>query len=40
MPPTTPIIDPAHFDVREIPCRIKHGLILKRFEALQPKQRN
>ena len=36
MPPTTPTIDLARFDVREIPCSIKHGLILKRFEALQP----
>jgi uncharacterized protein (DUF2249 family) len=36
MSPTAPIIDPARFDVREMPCKIKHGLILQRFEALLP----
>lgn len=33
---TTETQDPARFDVREIPCSIKHGLIFKRWEALRP----
>lgn len=33
-PPTTPVTDPTHFDVRAIPCRIKHPLILQRWSDL------
>ena len=32
--PTTPI-DDAHFDVREIPCRVKHAQIFQRWAALK-----
>lgn len=31
MNPSTPTIDLTHFDVRAIPCRIKHGLIFQRW---------
>ena len=31
---TSEVIDPARFDVREIPCRIKHGQILQRWADL------
>ena len=34
MPTLTPATDPAHFDVRAIPCRIKHPLILQRWSDL------
>lgn len=30
----TETIDPARFDVREIPCRTKHGLIFQRWNEL------
>lgn len=29
-------LDSTRFDVRELPCSIKHGLILKRWQALKP----
>jgi uncharacterized protein (DUF2249 family) len=34
MNPTTESTDSAYFDVREIPCRIKHGQILQRWNEL------
>lgn len=30
----TSTIDPAHFDVRRIPCRVKHGQIFQRWSEL------
>ena len=34
MNPTSPSIDPARFDVREIPCRVKHAQIFQRWSDL------
>jgi uncharacterized protein (DUF2249 family) len=34
MNPSSPSIDLTHFDVRAIPCRIKHGLIFQRWYDL------
>ena len=32
--PTPAIADPAEFDVRTIPCRVKHGMIFQRWHDL------
>lgn len=33
-PATTDLNDPARFDVREIPCRVKHAMIFQRWTEL------
>lgn len=34
MNPTSASVDPTHFDVREIPCRVKHAQIFQRWSDL------
>ena len=33
---TQPTTDPSHFDVRDIPCRVKHAQIFARWLSLPP----